>query len=209
VGRILSVQVGKPQPLAERRGRTMYSAIVKAPVSGRVRVEGINIEGDQQADLSVHGGPDKAVYAYAREDSDWWEEILGVEIPPGMFGENLTLEGIDVTNARIGEHWRAGSAVFEVCQPRLPCSKLGLHFGNLKMVRAFGQASRPGAYLRIIEAGDLAANDEVAVLSRPEHGVTVALVSDAILKDRSLAPRALAAPELSRELYGELGAQAA
>jgi MOSC domain-containing protein YiiM len=209
VGRILSVQVGKPQPLAERRGRTMYSAIVKAPVSGRVRVEGVNIEGDQQADLSVHGGPDKAVYAYAREDSDWWEEILGIEIPHGMFGENLTLEGIDVTNAVIGERWRAGSAVFEVCQPRLPCSKLGLRFGNLKMVRAFAQASRPGAYLRIIEAGDLAAGDEVTVASRPEHGVTLALVSDAILKDRSLAPRALAAPELSPELYGELGVQAA
>jgi MOSC domain-containing protein YiiM len=209
VGRILSVQVGKPKPLAERRGQTMYSAIVKAPVSGRLRVEGVNIEGDQQADLSVHGGPDKAVYAYAREDSDWWEEILGIEIPHGMFGENLTLEGIDVSGAVIGERWRAGSAVLEVCQPRLPCSKLGLRFGNLKMVRAFAQASRPGAYLRIVEEGDLAAGDELTVISRPEHGVTLALVADAILKDRSLVPRARSAPELSPDLLPELRDQAA
>jgi MOSC domain-containing protein YiiM len=185
VGRILSVHVGRPRPLAQRRGQTLYSAIVKAPVSGRVRVAGVNVEGDDQADRTVHGGPEKAVYAYAREDGDWWEEILGVEIPDGMFGENLTLSGIDVSGAVIGERWRAGGVVLEVCQPRLPCSKLGLRFGNLKMVRAFAQASRP------------------------EHGVTLALVSDALLKDRSLAPLALAAPELSPELRGELGTQAA
>jgi len=209
VGRILSVHVGRPMPLAQRRGQTLYSAIVKAPVSGRVRVAGVNVEGDDQADRTVHGGPEKAVYAYAREDGDWWEEILGVEIPDGMFGENLTLSGIDVSGAVIGERWRAGGVVLEVCQPRLPCSKLGLRFGNLKMVRAFAQASRPGAYLRIVEEGELAAGDELTVLSRPEHGVTLALVSDALLKDRSLAPLALAAPELSPELRGELGTQAA
>src|SRR3954447_26529626 len=96
---IVSVNVGTPQQLSVRRGRPMMSAIAKTPVEGRVRVEGVNVVGDAQADLRVHGGPEKAVYAYAREDSDWWAGELGREIPDGMFGENLTLAGIDVTGA--------------------------------------------------------------------------------------------------------------
>src|SRR3954471_9572560 len=123
MARLLSVNVGRPQPVGLRRGKTVQSAIGKAPVDGRVRVEGVNIAGDDQADRKHHGGPDKAVYAYAREDADWWGDVLGVEIPAGIFGENLTLEGIDVSGALIGERWRAaGGAVFEVCQPRIPCS---------------------------------------------------------------------------------------
>src|SRR3954449_9356649 len=106
MARIVSVNVGRPEQIAVRRGRPMMSAIGKAPVSGRVRVEGVNVEGDQQADLRVHGGPEKAVYAYAREDADWWAAQLGREIPDGMFGENLTTEGLDVSGARIGERWR-------------------------------------------------------------------------------------------------------
>src|SRR3954453_5784502 len=151
------------------------SAIAKAPVVGRLRVEGINVAGDAQADRRVHGGPEKAVYAYAREDADWWDGALRRGIPNGIFGENLTLEGIDVTGARIGERWRAGTVELEVCQPRLPGSKLGLRFGDLHMVKAFGVASRPGAYLRIIQAGELGAGDEVTIAHRPEHEVTVAL----------------------------------
>jgi MOSC domain-containing protein YiiM len=178
----------------------MKSAIVKAPVDGRVRVEGINVVGDAQADRRVHGGPNKAVYAYAREDSDWWEEQLGREIPNAMFGENLTTEGVDVTGAKIGERWRIGTVEFEVCQPRLPCSKLGLRFGDLKMVKAFGMASRPGAYLRIIQEGELGAGDELTITHRPDHDVTVALVSDAILLDESLLEHALTAPALAEDL---------
>jgi MOSC domain-containing protein YiiM len=200
VARIVSVNVGTPQQLSVRRGRPMMSAIVKAPVGGRVRVEGVNVAGDVQADLRVHGGPEKAVYAYAREDSDWWERELGREIANGMFGENLTLEGIDVTGARIGERWRAGTVELEVCQPRLPCSKLGLRFGDLHMVKRFGMASRPGAYLRIIEEGELGAGDAVTITHRPAHDVTVALVSDAILLDESLLEQALSAPRLAEEL---------
>src|SRR3954451_23206256 len=109
MARLVSVNVGTPQPLSTRRGRTLYSAITKHPVEGRVRVAGVNLVGDDQADRSVHGGPDKAVYAYAREDADWWEDVLGIEIAPGMFGENLTVEGIDVSGALIGERWAAGS----------------------------------------------------------------------------------------------------
>src|SRR3954470_12139718 len=103
MARLVSVNVGRPQPVGLRRGQTVQSAIAKAPVTGRVRVEGVNVAGDDQADRRVHGGRDKAVYAYAREDSDWWSEVLGIAIEDGMFGENLTLEGVDVSGALIGE----------------------------------------------------------------------------------------------------------
>jgi MOSC domain-containing protein YiiM len=187
----------------------MMSSIFKVPVEGPIRVEGVNLGGDQQADRRVHGGPEKAVYGYAREDADWWQDVLGIDIANGMFGENLTIEGLDVSGAVIGERWRIGSAELEVCQPRLPCSKLGIRFGDPKMVKRFAQASRPGAYLRIFAEGELAAGDELEVTHRPEHGVTVALVSDAVLKDRSLAARVLTAPELSQELRTEFELPAA
>lgn len=203
------MNVGLPRQLSVRRGRPMMSAIVKEPVEGAVRVEGVNLAGDAQADLRVHGGPYKAVYAYAREDSDWWARELGREIPNGMFGENLTLEGVDVSNAVIGERWRIGTVELEVCQPRLPCSKLGLRFQDLKMVKRFAEASRPGAYLRIIGEGELQTGDEVMILSRPDHGITVADVSDAILLDESLLERAASVPELAPDLAEAMRAHAA
>jgi MOSC domain-containing protein YiiM len=209
VPRIVSVNVGTPRQISVRRGRPMMSAIGKLPVEGPVRVEGVNVAGDDQADRRVHGGPDKAVYAYAREDSNWWAEQLGREIADGMFGENLTTEGVDVSNALVGERWRIGTVELEVCQPRLPCSKLGLRFGDLKMVKLFGQASRPGAYLRIVTEGELQSGDELTVVSRPDHDVTVALVADAILVDQSLAAKAASAPELAEDLAEHLRAQAA
>jgi MOSC domain-containing protein YiiM len=209
VPRIVSVNVGTPRQISVRRGRPMMSAIGKLPIEGPVRVEGVNLAGDDQADRRVHGGPDKAVYAYAREDSDWWAEQLGREIVDGMFGENLTTEGVDVSNALVGERWRIGTVELEVCQPRLPCSKLGLRFGDLKMVKRFGQAGRPGAYLRIVTEGELQAGDELTVVSRPDHDVTVALVADAILVDDSLAAKAASAPELADDLAEALRAQAA
>ena len=129
------------------------SAIGKAPVEGRVRVEGVNVEGDDQADRRVHGGPDKAVYAYAREDAAFWAGELGRELGPGAFGENLTTEGLDVSGAVVGERWRIGDVELEVCQPRLPCNKLALRMGEPLMVKRFAQASRPGAYLRIAVEG--------------------------------------------------------
>jgi MOSC domain-containing protein YiiM len=176
------------------------SAIGKAPVEGRVRVEGVNLAGDEQADRRVHGGPDKAVYAYGREDALWWAARLSRELPPGMFGENLTLEGVDVSGAVVGERWRIGSVELEVSQPRLPCFKLGKRFEDPQMVRLFGESNRPGAYLRIVTEGELGAGDEVELLARPEHGVTVALVSAAILLDDSLRARAASAPELAESL---------
>jgi MOSC domain-containing protein YiiM len=203
VARVLSVNVGKPREVSSRRGRPLMSAIFKAPVEGRLRVEGVNIAGDDQADRSVHGGPEKAVYAYAREDIDWWENIHG-DLPNGCFGENLTTQGLDISGAIIGERWQVGSVVLEICQPRLPCSKLGIRFNDLRMVKAFARASRPGGYLRIIEEGELGVGDEVTVLARPDHGVTIAMCSDAVFKDPSLAATVLRAPQLSPELRRDL-----
>jgi MOSC domain-containing protein YiiM len=209
MARLVSVNVGTPQPLGLRRGRTVLSAIAKAPVPGRVRVEGVNVAGDDQADRRVHGGPDKAVYAYAAEDTAWWETELGRELGPGAFGENLTVEGVDVSGAVVGERWRIGTVELEVCQPRLPCFKLGLRFADPKMVKRFAQAERPGAYLRIRRDGELGAGDAVEVAGRPAHGVTVALVARAVLIEPPLSARAAAAPELPADLAAWLLERAA
>jgi MOSC domain-containing protein YiiM len=182
----------------------MLSAIVKAPVEGRVRVEGVNVAGDDQADRKVHGGPDKAVYAYASEDTAWWEERFEAPLGPGVWGENLTTQGIDVTGALIGERWRAGSVELEVCQPRIPCAKLGTRFGEQRMVQIFARAGRPGAYLRIIGEGDLAAGDPIEVLSRPDHDVTVGLVARAVSLDKSLRAHVVTAPQLAEDLRERL-----
>ena len=207
--RVVSVNVGQPRQISVRRGRPLMSSIVKDPVEGRVRATGANLEGDRQADLTVHGGADKAVYVYAIEDIAWWAQALDrPEVGPGWFGENLTTEGLDVTHSVVGERWRIGEAEFEVSQPRLPCSKLGIRFGDGRMVKAFARASRPGAYLRIVVEGTVGAGDPIELLHRPEHGVTVQLVSDAFLVDPSLQPEAAKAPELAASLADELRAVA-
>jgi MOSC domain-containing protein YiiM len=207
--RVVSVNVGQPRQISVRRGRPFMSSIVKDPVEGRVRATGVNLEGDRQADLRVHGGADKAVYVYAAEDIAWWAKALErPEVGPGWFGENLTAKGLDVTHSVVGERWRIGEAEFEVSQPRLPCSKLGIRFGDARMVKAFARASRPGAYLRILVEGTVGAGDPIELLHRPEHGVTVQLVSDAFLIDPSLQPEAAKAPELAASLADELRAVA-
>jgi MOSC domain-containing protein YiiM len=198
--RLLAVNVSRPRQIGVRRGRPVMSGIVKQPVEGRVRVAGVNVEGDEQADLRVHGGPDKAVYAYASEDTAWWSQQLGRELPPGMFGENLTTEGIDVSNALIGERWRIGELQLEVCQPRLPCYKLGLKFGDPQMLKRFAQAERPGAYFRILAPGEIGAGDPIEVVSRPQHDVSVRLVASALQLDETLLSRAAEAPQLPGEL---------
>ena len=176
-------------------------------MSGRVRVHGVNLDGDRQADLTVHGGPDKAVYAYSLEEIREWEVELGRKLGAGSFGENLTTVGIDVSGAVLGERWRIGSCLLEVVQPRVPCFKLGIRMGDPGFVRQFAKASRPGAYFRIIEEGDLGAGDSITVDpdSIPDHGVTVKMVSDAILLDRGLIPQVLRAPQLIPSLRGWLG----
>ncbi len=185
-----------PKVIGTRKGEPVVSGIDKRPVEGRQRLRGVNLEGDGQADLSVHGGVDKAIYAYASEDAAWWADQLGREIWHGMFGENLTTAGVDCTGAVVGERWVIGDVLLEVCQPRLPCFKLGMQFDDPKMLKRFVQASRPGAYLRILREGEIGAGDAIEVIDRPAHGVTVALVADAVQKDKALSARAIEAPEL-------------
>ena len=195
--RVAGVNVGRPRAVDSGR-RTVLTAIWKQPVAGRVAVRGVNLDGDDQADRTVHGGPDKAVYAYALEETRRWESELGRALGPSAFGENLTTEGIDVSGALVGERWRIGTTLLEVVQPRLPCFKLGLRIGDPAFLRRFAQASRPGAYLRIVEEGELGAGDaiEVDVAGLPDHGVTMRLLSDALLLDDALIPQALEAPQL-------------
>jgi MOSC domain-containing protein YiiM len=192
---VVSVNVGRPRAV-ELEGRTITTAIWQEPVAGRVQVLGVNVAGDDQADRSVHGGPDKAVYAYAREDINWWEGELGRRLEHGTFGENLTVRGLDVTNSLVGDRWRIGTTLLEVSQPRLPCFKLGLRMGDPLFVKRFAAALRPGAYLRIVEEGEVAAGDPVEVVHRPAHAITVELVARAYLRDHELATRLLEAPEL-------------
>jgi MOSC domain-containing protein YiiM len=195
VCRVLAVNVGRPR-LVDAGRRTVSTAIWKTPVEGRVAVRGVNLDGDDQADRSVHGGPDKAVYAYAVEEIHAWESELGRELGPAAFGENLTTEGLDVSGAVVGERWRIGTTLLEIVQPRLPCFKLALRMGDPGFVKRFAQASRPGAYLRIIEEGQLGPGDAIEVESLPDHGVTMRLISDAILRDPKLIPQVLNAPHL-------------
>lgn len=181
---LVSVNVGAVREV--RAGdRVVATAIWKAPVTGRVAISGVNLRGDDQADRSVHGGPDKAVYAYASEDHDWWAQQAPGEFGPGAFGENLTTRGVDVTGAVIGERWAVGSALLEVCQPRIPCFKLGLRHGDPRFPKRFAKARRPGAYLRILTEGDVAAGDRIEILDRPDHGVTIGDVNEAILGDHA------------------------
>jgi MOSC domain-containing protein YiiM len=179
-------------------GEVSTSAIWKEPIEGRAAVRGVNVDGDDQADRRVHGGPDQAVYAYAREGIDWWSAELGRALGPGTFGENLTTRGVEVTNARIGERWAIGTVLLEVTSARIPCWKLAKRMEDPRFVKRFGGAGRPGAYLRIIEEGELAAGDEIEIVERPDHDVTVVLMAHAYQHDRSQLPRLLDAPAIPR-----------
>jgi MOSC domain-containing protein YiiM len=170
---VVSVNVGLPRTV-RWAGRAVTSAIWKDPVDERVRVAGVNLAGDDQADRRVHGGRDKAVYAYAVEDYAWWSTELGVALEPGTFGENLTTVGIDLGASVVGQRWQVGSAVLEVAQPRSPCFKLGMRMGDAAFVDRFEESGRYGAYLRIVGAGDIGAGDAIAVDAPPAHRLTVA-----------------------------------
>jgi MOSC domain-containing protein YiiM len=167
MARVLSVNVGGVR-VVEWHGRTVTTGIWKAPVDGRVAVRGVNLVGDDQADRRVHGGPDKAVYAYAVEDYEWWSRELGHEMAPGTFGENLTVEGIDLGTLVIGTRWLVGSTELEVSQPRQPCFKLGIRMGDAGFVDRFDEAARFGAYFRIVREGDIGAGDEITVAPRAD-----------------------------------------
>jgi MOSC domain-containing protein YiiM len=194
-GVVESVNAGAARTV-EWRGQLVRSGIWKTPVTGRVLVQGVNVDGDDQADRTVHGGIDKAVYAYGAEDYDWWAQQLGYELGPGTFGENLTVRGVSITDAVIGGRWRIGAVLLEVSQPRFPCYKLGIRMNNAGFLRRFANAGRPGTYLRIVERGELAAGDSIEVVQQPAHGLTVGDVARIYLRDHKRACRLLDAPEL-------------
>jgi MOSC domain-containing protein YiiM len=159
----------------EWRGDIVTTSIFKEPVTGRVRVNRLNLAGDQQSDLSVHGGPDKAVYAYPSEHYPYWHQQLpDFPLPWGAFGENFTTDGLIETGICIGDRFRIGSAEFVVTQPRMPCYKLGIRFDRADMVKRFLHAGRSGFYLRVVEEGEVGAGDAITPVTRDERGVSVA-----------------------------------
>ncbi len=195
-GTVLSVNVGGIREF-DYHGRPAASAIWKSPVIGRVTARGVNLEGDDQADRDAHGGPDKAVYAYAIEDTRWWEKELSRPLEPGEFGENLSTEGIDVTEALVGERWEVGTAVFEVSEPRVPCWRLAVRMEDKLFPRLFTDVGRPGTYLRIVVEGEVGAGDEVRVVERPDHELTIGDVFRIYTRDRAEAGRLLSVPQMS------------
>src|ERR1700676_2441430 len=195
-GRVLSVNVGTARKF-EYSGRPAKSAIWKSPAAGRIAARGVNLDGDDQADRKAHGGPDKAVYAYAVEDARGWEQEIGRSLAYGEFGENLTTEGIEVNNALIGERWEIGTTVVEASEPRIPCWRLGVRMNDQLFPRRFARALRPGTYLRIVVEGDIGAGDEIRVVERPDHDVTVRDVFRIYTRDHDEAMRLLAVPRMS------------
>jgi MOSC domain-containing protein YiiM len=155
------------------RGRDVRTGIWKLPAEGPVEVGPLGLVDDVQVDRRYHGGTDKAVYAYAVEDGEWWREEEGVAWEPGLFGENLTVSGLDLVNAPVGQRWRVGSTLLEVSEPRTPCFKLGHRIGDMRFVRRFAKALRLGAYLRVIEPGHLAAGNPVAIVEAGAGGETM------------------------------------
>ncbi len=197
-----SINLGIPQEAAWADiGRT---AIDKRPVTGPVHAHPLGLEGDQVADTKHHGGVDQAVYAFAREDLDFWEDELGRRIRDGQFGENLTTEGLDVNEALVGERWRIGTAVLEVASIRIPCTDFRKWqrvngYDDHRWVRRFTDVHRPGPYLRVVEAGQLSVGDAIEVVHRPDHDVTVTTMFRALTTDRELLPRLLQVEDLVEE----------
>lgn len=182
--RVVSVNVGLPRQVPWR-GEMVSTAIFKEPATERVPVRGVNFEGDGQADLTVHGGSDKAVYVYPAEHYVPWRAELARSLPWGMFGENLTVEGLLLEDElALGDRLRIGSAEFIVTQPRLPCHKLGLRFNDAGMVRRFLAAGRSGYYLRIVEEGEVAAGDFIEILERHPAHVPVSEITRLFTRDR-------------------------
>ncbi|HEV8267187.1 MAG TPA: MOSC domain-containing protein [Thermoanaerobaculia bacterium] len=197
--RIRSLNVGLPRNVSFH-GKSVKTSIFKSPVEGRRRVTRLNIEGDEQSDLTVHGGVDKAVYCYPSEHYDFWRrELPGVPLPWGAFGENLTTDGLLEGAAHVGDRLRAGSAEFVVTQPRLPCYKLGVRFDRPDILKTFLESRRIGFYLSVAVEGEVGAGDEIVLVSSDEERLGVMDVLELYLApepDRELLRRASEHPSL-------------
>jgi MOSC domain-containing protein YiiM len=193
-GRLISVNAGRAKAVSW--GNLKRSAIDKLPQAGPIRVTTLGLVSDEQADHADHGGTEQAVYAYAREDLDRWGTMLGRELRSGQFGENLTVEGVELTYATIGERWRIGSVLIELDAPRIPCSVFQGFMDEPQWVKRFTAEGRPGGYFRVLAEGELQAGDDVTVEHRPDHGVTLQQVFRALTGHREFLPLLLVAPEL-------------
>jgi MOSC domain-containing protein YiiM len=200
--RLISVCVGVPRE-ADWKGKPVTTGIFKQPVDGRVMMRSLNLDGDRQADLTVHGGPEKAVYAYPVEHYAYWrQEFPNDELPWGAFGENLTVEGLLESEVNIGDRFRIGTAEVMVTQPRFPCFKLNLKFGRDDMVKRFLNSRLSGIYFSVVQEGEIGAGDAITLVSRDEHNVTVADIVQIYVREASddLVRRAIQVPALAADL---------
>jgi MOSC domain-containing protein YiiM len=172
--RVVALSVGLPREV-EWDGHTVLTSIFKEPVDRRLRVSTLNLDGDRQSDLTVHGGVDKAVYAYPAEHYEYWRrELPGMDLPLAVFGENLTIEGLLEGDVRIGDRFRVGSAEFVVTQPRLPCYKLGIRLGRMDIIKRFLHSGRTGFYFAVATEGEVGAGDPIELIARAGEPLTVA-----------------------------------
>jgi MOSC domain-containing protein YiiM len=198
--KLLSLNTGRPRDV-EWNGQTVRTSIWKSAREGRLRVASLNIEGDQQSDLSVHGGREKAVYVYPSEHYEYWRrELPETELPWGVFGENLTTEGLLETSVNIGDRIQVGTAEFLVTQPRQPCFKLGIRFGRDDMIKRFLASGRSGFYVAVVREGELASGDSIAFTHRAVDSLsvgTIVALRGGDERNRDLLGRAAALPALS------------
>ncbi|MGY1746491.1 MOSC domain-containing protein [Blastococcus sp. SYSU D00695] len=201
-GRLAAVCVSGTDLPAVPDRTPQRTGIDKRPVAGRVAVHRLGLDGDVQVNRRFHGGEGQAVYAYAQEDADWWAAELDRDLPPGRFGENLRTTGLDLTGAVLGERWRVGTALLQVTDCRIPCANFERFWGVPQLVRRFTRHGAPGAYLRVLEPGEIGAGDPVEVLDRPAHGVTVGTAFRAYTTEKQrlpeLAPAVPTLPERTR-----------
>jgi MOSC domain-containing protein YiiM len=200
--RLISVCVGVPREV-DWKGKPVTTGIFKQPVDGRVMMRSLNLDGDRQADLTVHGGVEKAVYAYPMEHYAYWrQEFPNDELPWGAFGENLTVEGLLESEVNIGDRFRIGTAEVMVTQPRFPCFKLNLKFGRDDMVKRFLNSRLSGIYFSVVQEGEIGAGDAITLVSRDEHNITVADIVQIYVREASddLVRRAIQVPALAADL---------
>jgi MOSC domain-containing protein YiiM len=200
--KLISVCVGEPREV-DWKGKPVTTGIFKQPVDGRVMMRSLNLDGDRQADLTVHGGVEKAVYAYPMEHYPYWQQEFPEEaLPWGAFGENLTVEGLLESEVNIGDRFRIGTAEVMVTQPRFPCFKLNLKFGRDDMVKRFLNSRLSGIYFSVVQEGEVGAGDEIALVSRDENNITVADIVKIYVREASddLVRRAIQVPALAAEL---------
>jgi MOSC domain-containing protein YiiM len=173
-------------PLPDRRPNR--TGIRKAPVAGRVAVGELGLDGDVQVNKKHHGGEGQAVYAYAQSDADWWAAELARELPPGRFGENLRTTGLELSAAVLGEQWQVGTALLQVTAWRTPCANFARYWDVPDLVKRFTAHGAPGAYLRVLQPGEIGAGDTVEVVARPDHGITVGTAFRIVMTEKSRLP---------------------